>query len=248
MKDFPIWIDHAAAIFYGLVVPFYATWQRPRGFSGIEYSTATKKRIYISGSLTLFILALLLILVWMIYKRSFSGLGFTLPVEDNEWIWWLSAFILLYIVDVTRSLLMAKDLRQSIRRWKDRTPFTPTKWQEIPLYLVMCVSAGICEEIIYRGFLITYFLQVFRGTGNPELWALSIPAILFAGGHYYQGARAVLKIFVLSVLFGLIFLRSGSLLPVMILHFLIDAAGGFFSLKYMSSEQETDEVMNSDPS
>ena len=50
----------------------------------------------------------------------------------------------------------------------------------------------------------------------------SVPAVLFALGHVYQGAQGVLATGVLAVGFGALYLLTGSLLPSMLLHVLMD--------------------------
>jgi hypothetical protein len=105
--------------------------------------------------------------------------------------------------------------------------------RQLPAYIFMCITAGVCEEIIFRGFLITYTKTFF----SSDLPAVVIPASVFALAHYYQRTLAVIKIFVLSLLFGIIFLESGSLWIVMFLHFAIDLAGGLIFLKYYKKEE-----------
>jgi membrane protease YdiL (CAAX protease family) len=69
------------------------------------------------------------------------------------------------------------------------------------------------------------------------LLSVFLPAFVFSIAHFYQGVKAVIKIFVLAVLFGYLFVFSGSLLIVMILHFLVDAVGGLLTIKYMKEEE-----------
>jgi membrane protease YdiL (CAAX protease family) len=66
--------------------------------------------------------------------------------------------------------------------------------------------------------------------GFPFLAAI-VPALLFALAHFYQGYRAMVKIFILSLFFALVFLFSKSLLIVMAVHVLIDLAGGILAMK-----------------
>ena len=75
--------------------------------------------------------------------------------------------------------------------------------------------------------------------------AVVLPAFAFSVAHFYQGAKAVLKIFFLAIFFGYLFIFSGSLLIVMILHFLVDAVGGLLTIKYMKEhDQQSNEENN----
>jgi uncharacterized protein len=97
----------------------------------------------------------------------------------------------------------------------------------------MCMSAGVFEEIIYRGYMVTYFLPEYNFRSGLPILAVMAPAFLFSLAHYYQGWQAVLKIFLLSLLLGMIFLSSGTIWVVMLIHFLIDLAGGLVAMKLM---------------
>jgi uncharacterized protein len=61
--------------------------------------------------------------------------------------------------------------------------------------------------------------------------AAAFPAVLFSLAHFYQGYKAMGKIFLLSLLFALIFIFSKSLIIVVIIHFLIDLVGGLLAMK-----------------
>jgi membrane protease YdiL (CAAX protease family) len=145
------------------------------------------------------------------------------------------------------AVLYTADLIISIRKWEKRdssldtldetTPFLPKSLKELPAYIVMCISAGVFEEIIYRGFMVTYFLPEYNFSDGLPILAVTAPAFLFSLAHYYQGWQAVLKIFLLSMLLGIIFLSSGSIWVVMLIHFLIDLIGGLVAMKLMKNQE-----------
>jgi len=79
-------------------------------------------------------------------------------------------------------------------------------------------SAAIGEELLARGYLM-HPLEGLSGTTT----AVVLQAAIFAGAHFYQGLTGVLSIFVLALVFGAVYLRSGrNLLPLIIAHGLID--------------------------
>jgi membrane protease YdiL (CAAX protease family) len=99
----------------------------------------------------------------------------------------------------------------------------------------------VFEEIIYRGYLITYCQYLFSGSAWQLELSILLPAFVFSIAHFYQGAKAVLKIFILAIFFGYIFVYSGSLAIVMLLHFAVDAAGGLLTIKYMKENAQPDD-------
>ncbi len=54
------------------------------------------------------------------------------------------------------------------------------------------VTAGICEEIIYRGFLFAYFAAWLPGAAAGVVIVLA--GLVFGLGHLYQGAAGIVKI------------------------------------------------------
>lgn len=245
MDNFPHWVDHIVAFLFCIALPLYAALKRGKGTQSLYFTSAEKKNIYISGSLSLFIMGIVVIAVWLLFKRPIADIGLTQPVNFESWWWLVIIFILIYIVDVFVSLASQKSMDDTLDHWSKRTPFLPTKKNELPEYLLLCFSAGVFEEIVYRGYLVTYCLYLFDGSAYQNIIAVGLPAFVFAIAHFYQGAKAVLKIFVLSIFFGFLFINSGSLLIVMVLHFLVDAVGGLLTMKYIKEPEPP--VVEPDP-
>jgi len=237
MDNFPNWADHILAFIFCLGIPLQGAIQNRKGFSGILLDSEQKKRIYINGSFSLFIMGAAVMLVWLLFKRPLSEIGLTQPINFSSWWWMVIVFILLYVADTVITLSTKKELDKVIEEFKKRTPFLPTKKSELPEYLLLCFSAGVFEEIVYRGYLVNYCWYLFDGYNYQEMLSVILPAFVFSIAHFYQGAKAVVKIFVLAVVFGYLYIFSGSLLMVIILHFLVDAAGGLLTMKYMKEEE-----------
>jgi|SRR5208282_756863 len=85
---------------------------------------------------------------------------------------------------------------------------------EAALWVMMSISAGFCEELVYRGYLQKQSLAL---TGNVAL-AVVAQAVLFGVGHWYQGVKMVIVITVLGVLFGIFAHWRKSLRPCMMAH------------------------------
>jgi uncharacterized protein len=86
-------------------------------------------------------------------------------------------------------------------------------------WVVVSATAGVCEEILYRGFLF-YYLQVVLQL--PPVVTVLASSGLFALAHSYQGPRAVATTALLSTTLGLVYYLTGSLLVPIILHFTMD--------------------------
>ena len=91
------------------------------------------------------------------------------------------------------------------------------------LWVALSISAGICEEAVFRGYLQKQFAALTKSI--PAGIVLS--ASVFGAAHSYQGLAKALQIGVLGVLLGLLAYWRRSLRPGMISHTLQDVLGGF---------------------
>ena len=85
---------------------------------------------------------------------------------------------------------------------------------ESALWIALSLSAGFCEEFVFRGYLQRQLAALTRST------ALGIvaSAVVFGAGHMYQGWRSVVVISIYGVMFGLLAHASRSLRPGMMAH------------------------------
>lgn len=232
MDKFPNWADHIVIFIFCVLVPLLAIRQYQKNTSPAVYSSRQKHVFYFSTCITLFVMAAIVMAVWLSFKRPRAEIGLTLRIEGSLWLWTTLAFILLYAIDTIYSVATSKNLTASRSDWEKRTPFMPTTMKEFPAYLVMCLCAGIFEEIVYRGYLVTYFMYLFNDAAYQQVLAVFVSAFVFSISHFYHGVKNIVKIFVLSGFLGYIFIQSQSLIIVMVLHFIINVIGGLLTVKY----------------
>lgn len=113
----------------------------------------------------------------------------------------------------------------------------PHTEREYHTFVALSITAGICEELLCRG----YMMWVLRPYMNlPSAIALS--AVVFGLGHAYQGAKGILKTAGVGIVMNLIVVASGWLIPAMVVHALIDATSGM--LAYTVLRDQPVEVLN----
>ena len=105
-------------------------------------------------------------------------------------------------------------------------PRTPT---ELISFFALAVTAGICEEFLYRGFA----MAVFGRTGLPAWLVVFVTAALFGLAHLYQGRGGLFGTMILGILFGAIRIACASLVPVMLSHAAIDVVAGIAGPRYL---------------
>jgi membrane protease YdiL (CAAX protease family) len=96
-------------------------------------------------------------------------------------------------------------------------PRTP---RERHLFTVVGLTAGVCEEWLYRGFFLAV-LSALAG-GLPTIVLVLLAAAAFGLAHAYQGPVGMLTTGVLGGVLAALFLQTGSLLLPVLLHAAID--------------------------
>jgi membrane protease YdiL (CAAX protease family) len=118
-------------------------------------------------------------------------------------------------------LMRSETTRARIEKSLEKLNFIlPKTAEERRWFVLVAITAGVCEEILYRGFLIHYFRELPVSIGL--IGALILSSCVFGFAHLYQGVVGIVQTTVLGAIFGLIFIVTGSLLLSIVLHALID--------------------------
>ena len=227
--------DHILFILIGLVIPFISIAQGKPDMSEIDFSPKQKIALYYSNGFIMWLASFMIVGAWIYYKRDLLDFGFGLPDMTQMVLWLTLTFVVLYIGDLFFETLNPSRKQKTIDKLTENTPFLPSNNAELAHFTFAAFTAGVCEEIIFRAFFINYLLAFSGHTVVGQWSAILLPALLFSVVHIYQGHKAVLKILLAGVLFGLIYYLSGSLLIVVLLHFLMDMISAYIGMKLLNS-------------
>jgi|SRR5581483_559749 len=101
-------------------------------------------------------------------------------------------------------------------------PLVPRSGVERGLLVLVALTAGFCEEVLYRGWLWRFF-----GDLTGKVWiAVVLSAIAFGLGHAYQGRAGIISTGIVGLLFSVPVLLTKSLVPVQIMHAGFDLVNG----------------------
>lgn len=121
--------------------------------------------------------------------------------------------VILAAVSATARGTLAKQL-QSVR------PLLPVTAGERWQFAGVSVTAGICEELLFRGLFLLAWRELFPGA--PDWAAVVVLGLLFGAAHLYQGWLGVLATGLLGIAFMALYVTIHSLYPLMVLRALID--------------------------
>jgi membrane protease YdiL (CAAX protease family) len=97
----------------------------------------------------------------------------------------------------------------------------PQRAPEMAVWVLVALSAGFCEELVFRG----YFQRQFHAITGSLPAAIALQAVAFGIGHFYEGPLAVAKIVLYGLLFGALAAWRRSLRSGMIAHAWSDLFG-----------------------
>lgn len=99
--------------------------------------------------------------------------------------------------------------------------FMPRTRSERRSWTVVSITAGITEELVFRGYLMWLFSSIV-----PTVWAVVLSSLLFGLQHVYQGPLGVIRTAATGAVLCGLYLASCSLLMPVVAHILIDLLQG----------------------
>lgn len=101
------------------------------------------------------------------------------------------------------------------------TQLLPVTRKERGVFALLSVAAGVAEELAYRGYVIPV-LSPLLGVGAAALLSTAVFGVV----HAYQGVLGIVRTAFMGGILAWGFLASGSLLPAIFAHTLIDVVAG----------------------
>lgn len=95
-------------------------------------------------------------------------------------------------------------------------------WWTVPVLMLNAAAAALLEELVAVAYLVTRLRQI----GLTEIAAIGSSALLRATYHLYQGWGGFLGNLAMGLLFGLVFVRTRRVWPLVIAHLLLDVGAG----------------------
>jgi membrane protease YdiL (CAAX protease family) len=100
-------------------------------------------------------------------------------------------------------------------------------------FIALAFTAGVTEEVIWRGFGLGLLFVLLPHA--PVALPIALAALAFGWAHFYQGWSGVLATAFIGALLAWLYWATGSLLPPMLLHVLIDLRAAFVRVPVSSN-------------
>src|SRR5258708_17559683 len=115
----------------------------------------------------------------------------------------------------------------------------PRSNRELVPFLALAVTAGLCEEFLYRGFA----MAVIARAGLPTGLVILVSSVLFGLAHLYQGRAGFVSTMVLGLLFAISRAALGSLLPLIVWHTGVAAVAGIAGPRYLLVNRDVTDTL-----
>lgn len=148
-------------------------------------------------------------------------------LDMHRWAWWtlgalVTLFVLVQLVLPVVQVKLKYGSRPYLepRQFESLRFFLPSSWSERRWFAAFCVTAGFCEELLFRGFVLRELIALSLHLGLAGLAILA--SLIFGSHHLYLGRAGIVSTTVGGLLFTATLLLTGNLAAGMILHAAMD--------------------------
>jgi uncharacterized protein len=230
-------LDLAVILAFAVVSPLFS-WkiEFPRLVADVARGDRTaRSRAYRRTMIEQWLFVTATLAVWIGFGRPVTGLGLAFSHPWRLAIGLAVAIVIVRFLAAQRRTVLARPhLLGAVREQLGSAgPLVPHTAGERRLWIGLSTTAGICEEILFRGYL-TAFLASWIG----PVAGVAVACVMFGFAHTYLGARGAIRAGAVGVVMSVIVALTGSLWVVMILHAAIDMHSGALGSAAMTAQPE----------
>jgi membrane protease YdiL (CAAX protease family) len=180
-----------------------------------EDTPARKRARYARTMLVLWTMTALAYYALQLHGLAPADIGLRPPVH----FFWYAVGPLIVAVLLSTSGAGRGDISSSYAR--AIRPVIPNDAVDWCWFVAVAATAAICEEFLYRGYALTQIAALTHSV----VAGVVLSSLAFGLGHAYQGRIGMAGTAITGLLYSVLFLASGSLVPCMLAHFMQDIFG-----------------------
>jgi uncharacterized protein len=181
--------------------------------------------VYLSSAGMLWVLAGITIVAVITSRAPLDGIGLVMP-SAAALVGWSAVLTVVGVGWVVGWRLLRVPESALLRFLLPRTT------AEKVVFVGVSATAGICEELVFRGFLIPT-LEMMLGSVAV---ATILSSVVFGLLHSYQGTVGIVRTASLGLMLAVPFLLTGSIVPSMVAHAAINVLVGVFLAPWLVGE------------
>ncbi|WP_459502674.1 CPBP family intramembrane glutamic endopeptidase [Bacillus sp. C1] len=194
----------------------------------IQINRNARVLFYMRTMILMWGLTIIMLVTTYLMGISFTEYGLKLPNVNFESMNDLEKIAISVLIGACMSMIIqfiamkkSGDFQRHIeKQMSSVSEMLPTNYRESLLWILICMTAGITEELLFRSFMMYYLAQLFPWLST--MGVLMVSSIIFGVAHIYQGWKGVVGTMFLGFLLGWLYITIGSIYPSMLLHIIID--------------------------
>lgn len=198
---------------------------------------------YRSMIITQWLLGLPVIIALAVYPPGLGFIGLQFLTDPLAFAG-LLLIPMLWLITQPKLPIPGRIKRQANKKMKEFGFILPGNRKDYQWSMVMSFTAGICEEILFRGLLFQLLYQYI-----PLIPAMILANLFFSLGHVSTGLKNLLWTFILGILWSVAYYFTGSLWLPILCHIIVDmySLGSAYRLKKQGfgSQEKTGQVVES---
>ena len=173
------------------------------------------------------------VVAWRAWAHGFTGSQLGLTVHDRTRILIASIvgaamIAVLQWLNLRRVGKVPLERRGPLQAIAER--ILPQSTEELIPYLALAITAGLCEEFLYRGFAMAAFVHA----GLPTWVVVLVSSALFGLAHSYQGRGGMVMTLLIGIILGISRIVYGSVVPAIFWHSAVDVVAGTVGPRYLT--------------
>jgi hypothetical protein len=218
-------IDHIFILLVFVALPIYSTTSTRRYLAGIEAGDpANLIGSYMETIRMQWVFLAALGIAWWLLGRPTTDLGFR-NLEGVQLRRGASALLVMIVVLVVSwfriKRLGSEEKEKYIDGLGQMVHFLPKTDRDFRYFVGLSITAGIVEEIVFRGFVLWYL-----GSFMPLWAAVGVSSVSFGLGHVYMGIGAGVRAGLVGLAFAIYYILTGSIWFPILAHATFDILQG----------------------